>query len=240
MGLDTKRVACELIIAVCVCAGARHFLVGSAEKSTDDIRRQIASLQDQSAGQSAFGRLSDDQVRDLQRVTAERVKAIQARSAAGADQTLLFERISTLAAESGVRIDSLNPIVNSATRAPALPPGVAPGTPAAAEALAALAAQPQVRDSRSGFTLTLAGTYSDAANFITSIDHALGYAIVKSVQISPEDGGAGDRIRASVNAELLAFDTAAVKLAPVPPATIYPKPIPPAQAAQAGSESPTE
>lgn len=239
--LDTRRVICELVIAAAICGGARHFIVGSAESAIADTQKQIASFTDGPARQSIFSNLTPDQVGELQRVTADRVREVVARSATGLDQTLLFDRISTLATSTGIRIDALNPVASAAAPSPTLPPGVAPGTPAAADALAALGAAPPPADRKLGLTITFSGTYSDAHNFIAQLTSSLGYVVVASTQITPDDNDRAHRVRVSLTAQLHAFDTSAVKVAPTAPATIYPKPIPPtppAQAAASDQETP--
>lgn len=239
--LNTRRIICELVIAAAICGGARYFVVGSAESAIADTRKQIDQLHAVSGSQSAFGKLSPDQVGELQRVTAERVRDVVTRSAPGIDQTLLFDRISALAAATGVRIDALNPVASPAPTPPALPPGVAPGTPAAADALAALnpGGQPPA-DRKLALTLSFTGTYSDATNFISQLTSSLGFVVVGSAQITPDDADRLGRIRVAINAQLHAFDTSAVKVAPTAPATIYPQPIPhvpPAQAQAVGTET---
>ncbi|MBY0311862.1 MAG: hypothetical protein K2W85_07315 [Phycisphaerales bacterium] len=240
--LNTRRVLCELVIAVAICGGARHFIVGSAESAIADTRNQIEQLHAASGAQSIFGNLSPDQVSELQRITADRVREVVSRSAPGIDQTLLFDRISSLAAATGVRIDTLNPVAGPVSSPPALPPGVAPGTPAAADALAALSsggAPPA--DRKLGLTLSFSGTYSDATNFISQLSASLGYVVIGSAQITPDDADRAGLVRVTINAQLHAFDTSAVKVAPTAPVTIYPQPIPnvpPAKAQVSGKETP--
>lgn len=224
--INARRIVCELVIAAAICGGAHHFLVGSAKSAIADTQRQITELRAQFSGQSAFGRLSDDQVLDLQRVTAEHVREISIRSAPALDQTLMYERVSALAEITGVRVETLNPITNASGQRPAaLPTGVIAGMPAAEASASQTAAHDRPNDQTLGFNITISGSYSDATNFISSLTTSLGYAVVRSVMLNPDETNHGDRVRVTIGAELHAFDTSAVKVAPTAPATIFPKPI---------------
>lgn len=221
----TRRLFAEMLIAACVCGGAYTFLVDSTRAKVASIRDEISRLQsDQS--ETGIGSLSEQQISELQRVTAERLRQIADRSLPSKDETSLYEHVSSLAASHGVIIDALNPVAQPKQNAPALPPGVQPGSPAAAQALADAAAQPQYKDVKSAYTIGVRGSYSDLACFIASLRNKLGYTSIRSIELHPTDSDSGPQIRADIATDHFAFDTAAVQLPKVAPATHQPMPIP--------------
>ncbi len=239
---STRRLAVEFAIAAALCGGAYYFLVDSASGKIEVVRRQIEQTQQREAAQAGIGGLTQTQIDELKRTTSERVAEMQERSAPARDEAAMFARISALAATHSVRVEQLNPsqVQIAGSGAAALPPGVSPGTPAAAGAQPPVvpgapdAPAPVVaKDTRIGYTMTVTGAYTDLAEFIGALTDRVGYTVVKSVRITQPDLHRGDMLRAAIETEHFSLDLSAIKLAGGASAAKQPMPVAPT-AANAG------
>lgn len=226
---QSKRLACEFLIAAAVCAGLYYFMVDSTKAKIAVVRADAAKAQQEEASHAGIGSLSDAQVGDLMRTTAERVADMKARSAPATDEAGMFTKISDMAISNAVRIEQLNPVQikgdggpRIAPQAPTSPPMAPSSTPAAQ---AAAEGPPQPHDIRVGYSMVVTGKYSDLAAFISSLSEHLGYTIVKSVRMTQPNLNTPDTLRAAIETEHLALDLSGVKLLGIAPATKQPMPL---------------
>jgi hypothetical protein len=226
---NPRRLACEFVVAAAACGASYYFLVDGARTRIAAVRADIAKAQQEEASRAGIDSLSDTQVSELQRTTAERAGEMRIRSLPAADEATMFGRISELAATRSVRVEQLNPVQvqSPATQALGLPPGVQAGTPAAA------AAQPAppppgvtpVKDIRVGYSMTVTGTYSDVAAFVGGLSDKLGYTTVKSIRLSQPDLHQPTVLRAMITTEHLCMDLSNIKLPPTTNPTHQPMPL---------------
>lgn len=222
---DNRRLACEFLIAAAVCGGAYYFVVDSAKTKIAAVRVEAVKAQQEEASHAGIGGLSDAQVSDLTRTTAERVADMKARSAPAIDESSMFTRISELATANTVRIEQLNPVQmrteNGQHTAPQAPSPQA-GTPAAQ---AAAEGPPVPHDIRAGYSMSVTGKYPDLVAFIGALSERLGYTIIKSVRLSQPDLRTPDVLRVAIETEHIALDLSAIRVQAVPAATRQPMPI---------------
>ena len=237
---QSKRLACEFLITAAVCAGVYYFMVDNTKAKIAIVRTEAAKAQQEEASHAGIGSLSDAQVSDLLRTTAERVADMKERSAPATDEARMFARISEMAISSSVRIEQLNPVQikgegapRIAPQVPTTPPIAPSGTPAAQ---AAAEGPPALHDTRIGYSIIVTGKYSDMAAFVAALSDHLGYTIVKSVRMTQPDVRTPDTLRAAIETEHLALDLSAIKLLGIASATKQPMPL---AAARAGDAPPS-
>lgn len=241
---DTRRLVCEFVVAAAICGGAYYFLVDGAHAKLAAVRADIAKVQQDEAARSGIGSLTDGQVSDLLRTTSEKAAQMRARSAPALDESTMFARLSELASMNSVRVEQLNPVQTQGASAPSvgLPPGVQPGTPAAAAAGTTPDGIAPAKDIRIGYSLAVTGKYPDLTAFVSALTDRLGYTIVKSVRITQPDVRTPDMLRAAIETEHLAMDLSAVKVPATTTSARQPMPIideetqPPQTVAPARSE----
>jgi len=224
-----RRLASEFMIAAAICGAAYYFLADSAHTKLLKVRDEVAKVQSQEAARVGVDKLSDAQVRDLQRSTSERAAEIRAKSAPAFDEATMFSRISELAVTHNVRVEQLNPTLSQGgPTPPALPAGVQPGTPAAA-ALAPNGdptAPPPPKDRRIGYNISISGGYPNIAGFLGALNRDLGYTLIRAIHITQPDAQNPQQLRAAIETEHLGFDLAAVKIPALPPQPQNPTPDP--------------
>lgn len=215
-----RRLLAEAVIAVSLCAGAHYFVVDPAQARLAEAKAKIAAHDAERALRSGVLSLTDAQVADLHRQTRERLDDIARRSHLAEDQTVLFERVSSIAGEHGLRLESLTPGASPTSRAavaPAPPPPPPPPTGGAGPAEPP--PPPPAKDTRVGYTVTVVGPYASVAGFVRALGDGLGYTLVRAVRITRAEGADADAIRAVVETDHLAFDASAVVLPNLPATT---------------------
>lgn len=221
---DTRRLVCEFVVAAAVCAGGYYFLVDGAHAKLAAVRADIAKVQQDETARSGIGSLTDGQVNDLLRTTAEKAARMRARSAPALNESTMFARLSELASANSVRIEQLNPVQTQGASAPSA--GPPPGTPAAAAAAsAAQDGTAPAKDIRVGYSLAVTGKYPDLTAFVSALTDRLGYTIVKSVRITQPDLHNADMLRAAIETEHLAMDLSAVRVSEITTPARQPMPI---------------
>ncbi|HVU63953.1 MAG TPA: hypothetical protein VHC70_08245 [Phycisphaerales bacterium] len=229
---NAKRIFCEFFIVAAVCGAAYYFLVDSARAQLAKVREEVAQAQARDAVRLGVGNLSEAKVQDLRRAIAERVANIKACSAPASDESIMFVRMSQLAADHALRVEQINPArsTQQQPQAPVPSPAGAPpaGTPAAQAAADAAAVAP--KDSSITYTLVVTGAYSDIAAFLGALPSKLGYTIVRGVRISQPNLVHPAQLRAEITTEHFAFDVSGVKAPPLiaTQPVIQPMPVSPA------------
>lgn len=187
-------------MGLAACVGAYMALVDGPRKQlvatrTESIAlaeqvRAAESLRDQvPAMTAALDKIARDeaQMKDMGRLARE--------------ERALFAAVMSLAGANHVRIDELNPVRSvGPAKAPPPPPGQAPAAPA--------------NDTTVGYTMVAIASYEDVTAFITAIRTELGYALIRSVRMTPVQDERIKLVRAVIETEHYSFDTSPPK-APV-------------------------
>lgn len=228
---NTRRVLCEFVIAAAVCAAAYYFLVLSGREQLRAVRQEVAQAQAKDAVRLGAGNLSEAQLQDLRRATAERIADIKARSGPATDEATMFVRMSELAAAHALRIEQLNPSRASGQQSQAapLPPPPPPGAPQPGTPGAQAAADaPAPKDSSVTYALVVTGAYSDIASFLGSLPSKLGYTAIRNVRITQPNLVRAGQLRAEITTEHFAFDVSGIKAPPLAATqpVIQPMPLP--------------
>lgn len=210
----SRRVASEFAIGLMVCAGGYYFLVNPARNQAASIRAQIDQVQKQAAETHGMASLTDDQTRELTRLTSERAHEIAARSAPARNEAGMFSAVMDLANRHRVRIDQLQPNGAVAALAPVAVPMPDPTMPPV---------PPPPKDAHTGYTLSLVADYSDLTGFVNSLQSRLGYTVVRSLRAVPSGDHTPNLVHAVIETEHFAFDLAGVDTQPVKPVANAPE-----------------
>lgn len=210
----TRRVVSEFAIGLMVCAAGYYFLVNPARNSAAAIRAQIDQVQKQAAETHGMASLTDDQTRELKRLTSERAHEIATRSAPARDEAGMFSAVMDLATRHRVRIDQLQPNGSVAAVTPVAPPMPDPSMPPP---------PPPPKDAHTGYTLSLVADYGDLTGFANSLQSRLGYTVVRSLRAVPSGDHTPNLVHAVIETEHFAFDLAGVDAQPVKPVANAPE-----------------
>lgn len=202
-----RRTAAEVAIGLLVCGAAHLFLIGPHNARLARLQAEAEAL---AAAPSAGPALSAEQVATLTRLAARWADEVTRRSESARDDTRLFTAIMTLAESSGVRIDQLQPTGRpEATRKPPSGPS-AEGTAPADGSLPA-SSEPAAHGGV-GYGMVVSAEYGRLAAFLAALQREIGFTVVRSVRLEPDDSGDGsDRVLAHVQTEHYWFDASQLR-----------------------------
>jgi hypothetical protein len=193
-------------MALSACAGMYFFVVEPAERALHEVSKERAALQVRQSAAMHASR-SSSQLSALTLEAARAADAIDAGSQAARDESRLYMLIMDLAEQTGVEIESLDPGVHvTIQRASAVPDGAASGE----QAVEPAAQTP--RNVSLPCTMTLVGDYASVATFLERVNSSLGYCVVRSVRVWPDEQPGSGKVRADVSTEHFAFDVERVRM----------------------------
>jgi hypothetical protein len=205
-------------IAAALCVGVELVLVAPAHRVAAELRASIASAQQETASASSLAGRRESLERQLANARTQ-LAAIERKSAGGRDDRLLYSSITALATKHHVTLEQVTPTKRSVTppvtppRAPTLPPP--PGVPAITQA-------PSVQDTSTGYTLTVASSYADLARFVSELESAVGYGVIRSIRVTPSSVESDSSVLAELVVEFFAFDVAVAAPSDRAPGAIAP------------------
>lgn len=202
MNPHVPRVAFEGLAALALCAAGYALLVRPSEVRLAERTAEYAAII--SKGALPANEISPEQIAGLERQTADRSAEIIRRGAPARDESVMFAAIMDLATRHGVRVDQVRPTTpapgttaassSAQPTTPPPPPGAAPVEP------------PAVKATTVSYTLSVAGTYGQLAEFIRGISERTGFSVVNAVRITPDDADAEHPLSAQIETEHHAFE----------------------------------
>lgn len=182
--------------AVLLLAGAaRMLLVDPAERTLGQAQAALRTERVRSA-QAIAPQLSPESLARLHARNAAMRNTIVGRSAIIKDESTLYATLMDLATLTKVRIDQLQPEAISSSTLTAPPPS--PGVP--------MPKTTPVADAHLAYSMIVVGTYGDIVGFVDAIQSKAGYAIVRSVRLSPTDHREPNAIQAVIQTEYFGFE----------------------------------
>lgn len=177
-----RKILPELVIIGAVLFGAWTLLLQPMRQNLAQARAAHANAIEHTriAGDPA---LATPRLQMIMRSINGMIDDIQERSDIARDQTALQARLMSLGADSGVRIDRINPARSRA------------------------AGSANTDDRVSSFEIECSGPYKDVNAFLGELEANAGLTLIERLSIRPDSTGSGTAVRARIRTLHFAFDT---------------------------------
>ncbi len=184
-----RRTAGEFVLTLGACALAYSVFVRPVEKSLADVSARCSALASQ--GTNSLTTFTPEEAGAARAAILRQTDEIAHRGEPARDESLMFASIMALAGEHRVRVDQVRP---TAVVKEALPAPSAPGAP------------PVPKDIAVGYTISVAATYTDLADFLDGLSRDLGFTVVNSVRLTTDESDPLHPVSAQIETEHHAFD----------------------------------
>lgn len=185
---QARRLLSQAIILGAVCIGAPVFVVAPLKARLARMEQSLATAQREAA--SIADIMSAGERQTLDPDAAGRISAwIGEMNSISGDAATVYDRIMTLGAEHGVRIDRMQPVRVTAAR-----PTAGRSSPAAQTL---------------GFTIAAIGEYDSIAAFIEAIERGAGFSAVGSVRLIPVVADGAQLVQATIETRHRRFASSA-------------------------------
>lgn len=194
---DPRTVISQGVIGLAICVGGYMMAVDPVNAKLATAKAEEAALRGQARDAEALRDIVPQITAASTRAKAEAERIHEAGRLARNEQDL-YATLTSIANECNVRIDQMSPVK-------------------------VLAKTGQVQDAgasgfnaATGYTIDAAADYTDLTRFLRRIRTELGFAIVKSVRLTPTMDTRVKMVQAYIETEHLSFDASPVDLTAVP------------------------
>ncbi len=202
-----RRAFAEFSVAALVCGGIYLFVVAPLEDKVHRVQAQADALAHPPEASASLNVSQLQSFTDQARAASARIATL---SAPARDQTELFGRIMALASASGVRVESLQPTGDAASRRPNAPAsgGLPDLSPPASPSPTGASTQARAKsaDTCVGYTMVITAPYAGVAAFVRQLPASIGFAVVRGVKVEAGDTLSPGTVRAHIDTEHFAFD----------------------------------
>ncbi len=168
---DPRRaLVAEGVIGLGLCLGLHFLLVGPLQKQLDERREEVSRLTAVVQETGTLAARMPEVMQSLQRQTRA-AAAISDRGAVVRDEGAMFTSVMSLASESGVRVELMEPLKDDPL---APPPGVPDGM-----------LLRRAGDRTLSYSISATGGYTEMCAFIHALQNDLAYTLVRSIRLSP-------------------------------------------------------
>lgn len=175
-------------MAIAACAGAVMMLAEPAGRALAKVRQERETLEAELSKSESAREMLPGLLAQVERARA-RVEEIEGRSAPVKDQPALVASLHAIAAASGLRLESVDPMGG----------GAAGATEVTATA----------------YHIGAVGGFGEAAAFVRAVQHELGYTRIRMARLSPVPGpGKVGLVSLTIETEHLGFAWKPIELAP--------------------------
>ena len=187
--MERRQLFAHGAMGLAACVGAYMALV-------DSPRKQLVTTTNENAALAAELRTAENLRNQTPAMTEALGRATQDQAQIAAlgrlarEERSLFAALMSLAGTHHVRLDELNP-VRAASQGK---PQTQPNTPATSDATV-------------GYTMVAIAPYDNLAEFAAAIRNELGYAVIRSMQLTPVQDERTKLVRAVIETEHYSFDT---------------------------------
>lgn len=176
------------VMAIAACAGAVMMLAEPAGRALGKVRQEREALEAELSKSESAREMLPGLLAQVERARS-RVEEIEGRSAPVEDQPALVASLHSIAAASGLRLESVDPMGGGA-------PG---GTDVTATA----------------YHIGAVGSFGAAAAFVRALQHELGYTRIRMARLAPLPGpGSGGLVSLTIETEHLGFAWKPIELTP--------------------------
>ncbi|MBL8757955.1 MAG: hypothetical protein JNK35_05945 [Phycisphaerae bacterium] len=194
-GDQQRGLYAEAIIALALCAGLSLGIVEPLERRLHEAEARLEALRSREA-EAARGIDAREASAAIQTARDFAARVAQA-SALAVDEGSLMERVSALAGGAGVRLDEMQPARSVETRG-----GGAKPLPAG--------------EHRAAYSFRLVGGYRETAALLAALTRDAGFAVVRSVRLTPILEPGSRDLQVTIESEHFAFPGATAGAATAP------------------------
>jgi len=193
---DPRTVISQGVIGLAICVGGYMMAVDPVSAKLATAKAEEAALRAQAREAEALRDIVPQVTGASARAKAEADRIHEAGRLARNEQDL-YATLTSIANECNVRIDQMSPVRITAKGAASgqVPDPAAPGLNAA-----------------TGYSIDAAADYTDLTRFLRRIRTELGFAIVKTVRLTPTMDTRVKTVQAYIETEHFSFDASPVDL----------------------------
>ncbi len=198
----------EGAIGMSVCLGVHLMMLDPIRQELAEVRGQVDVLR----GNAASGEPTDDLPAAFASLETSRRRAavIRDHGASARDEGALFTLLMQTAEKCNARIDHLDPKAEAADASRFSLRSVGAGVAAAP----LLPSGP--KDAALAYAVSFSADYSSACQFLTALQHDMGYTLVKSMTIRPSAEAGSLSLQVNLETSHYAFDASPVPFEAAP------------------------